>query len=1653
MSKRGGSPPPEGVLIKRARSSTPPTTQLAISSSGDDRQKGLIRTVKRTSSLEAPIISLAGAHSGEIMSCRFDPSGQNIAACSADRSLSLWKTYPPNTNYGLISSLTKAPILDLQWSLFSPTIYSVGADHTLCITDVTTGQRVRRIRAHREIINSLDRTMASGSGTELLATGSDDGSVKIWEADDDGVAKVPISSFEIGCPVTAVAWSADAQNLYIGALDNEIHVYDIRKGQEVYSLGGHTDTPTSLSVSPNGSYLLSPSLSSQTIIHDVRPFSPSPSRVHRVLLGAPAGFENTLLRAAWSRDDGGQRVAVGGADRMVTIWEVESSKILYKLPGHKGTVTSVDFHPKEPISSKDGTMLLGEIEHSKSRTLDVTCCDIEPGVVARNILLLSLIQEEDVDVKNLWCIFYHLYIDEGALSLVVSQSRKLAEASKDLQAWRSSPFWSYLKLCTADTCSELHKFWLKYAELGSRGPKDQAAAKRRFASEMKKQRKLEVFDTTMRTAGIWFIELMSLGMQHFKSFWDTGLTTIGSAASATFVNPTYAFTGAGERCNIHHGTDPILGFHLAPVLAPLKGLTGDLPNPSTITLADIDQCAFNEFQAWCKAFKDAKSRTIVRFFIGEALSFCYALHAKKEGINLMTSAYKSPWTSQCIPLVSMDYNVVGDAPALFNVIDTSNLADHLGMLNVLLATVPLLEESAVSSLITDTLLPAGATSKGSLEYRLCGDIGTMSLLLGISSTAYSSGFSTTSMVNEYLFNSASTVGEQVHRETFEWKLCSAAYGEKVTRPSFDPAQLAQFLHQVFLKMFIAEGTEHLRGGVQLDRLLGEMTLKHYTRKSFAMLLRSIRGRIATNWDSFMNLLMDKIQNERSLVLGTNFFQDLYVWLHLTGVFDYDTLQTDQDTCPPQDQDLGRFRGWQDIPGVVCVLLVVPRNRLRVLTDIPPEEIGTPVLQVDLKLSYAHNMFASFQICFGKCRVVENEVYPGEPLVEIDEDAKGIQGSSDAIVSVWLPTWILRQEVKNTKIGLSVHPSPIASRRLVPKLGVFLSLYETNLMDTERIHVLRWRPGIYEELNLISKTPASIKGFKAAQEANAKLNIVELHPGSQGISLLKSRIDITEPEARKSLLDGASVGVVQTSQSTLKVEYGTFAFEADFELPVDGPNAKLRIARKSSYIEVLASPTQPDLPKNRFFDPAPILTRKSPVLQFVHYLDLDRLPSLDTNHGPSRLSLLRAHMAATFSERERLARDQQPQEQRDVICNVKDTIASLLLIASNVQDVKSKIFALDMPSDIGIYTLIFVEELRIDLPSNTVVADAYILPLTPGVMSNIYEELQEISAGRQAIRIATFKEEMVAWKRLLPAFAERARRWRHLPQCEYVQAGKIPLTTEPAENPICSCGAGNDLGDFAERTKWKRLTPFVTRAAISPLYAPGFLEEIGSPLGADFRECGIQLELGAGDGDIEVDGRGIPTVELEKKHDNDEAKSDARREGKKKQPPIPEARPQTTTRVSGKPAQSSAHQWWQEWEEVEYLRSTVVEPTSTPQDRMNKAFRFYIGVLHDDSEPRFPGRGPLNKDSDFDAPGNGDDDDIMSDEEEYADQGPTVHNTKCPEPEREEKPPRIRHDFDVLKDLPKPTLSLEEKMLAFLADPERGTKVFLSSYMRARGIMW
>ncbi|KAH6901010.1 WD40-repeat-containing domain protein [Coprinopsis sp. MPI-PUGE-AT-0042] len=147
------------------------------------------------------------------------------------------------------------------WIFSGPAPPSSSADHCFSITGLTTGQKVRRIRAHREIIHDLDRTISSVSGNELVATASDDGTVMIWEGGEEA-SKEPMASLNVGCPATAICWNADGSQIYVGAVDNEVHFYDLRKQEQVYSLGGDTDKPTSLAPSPDGNFLLAPSLSS-----------------------------------------------------------------------------------------------------------------------------------------------------------------------------------------------------------------------------------------------------------------------------------------------------------------------------------------------------------------------------------------------------------------------------------------------------------------------------------------------------------------------------------------------------------------------------------------------------------------------------------------------------------------------------------------------------------------------------------------------------------------------------------------------------------------------------------------------------------------------------------------------------------------------------------------------------------------------------------------------------------------------------------------------------------------------------------------------------------------------------------------------------------------------------------------------------------------------------------------------------------------------------------------------------------------------------------------------------------------------------------------------------------------------------------------------
>ncbi|ELT97519.1 hypothetical protein CAPTEDRAFT_227651 [Capitella teleta] len=319
-------------------------------------KSALIQTqphILRTSNLEAPIMLLSG-HEGEVFSIKFSPDGQILSSAGFDRLIFLWNVYGECENLATMKGHSGA-VMDLHYSTDGSKLVSCSSDHTVALWDLEVAERMRKFKGHRSFVNSCD---SARRGPHMICSGSDDGTVKYWDARK----KVPLESFQSTYQVTAVSFNDTAEQIIAGGIDNEIKIFDLRKNEILYRMRGHTDTVTGMKLSPDGSYLLTTSMDNTVRIWDVRPYAPQ-ERCVKIFQGNQHTFEKNLLRVTWAPD--GSKVAAGSGDRFVYIWDTTTRRIVYKLPGHAGSVNDVDFHPHEPIiasGSSDKNIYLGELE-------------------------------------------------------------------------------------------------------------------------------------------------------------------------------------------------------------------------------------------------------------------------------------------------------------------------------------------------------------------------------------------------------------------------------------------------------------------------------------------------------------------------------------------------------------------------------------------------------------------------------------------------------------------------------------------------------------------------------------------------------------------------------------------------------------------------------------------------------------------------------------------------------------------------------------------------------------------------------------------------------------------------------------------------------------------------------------------------------------------------------------------------------------------------------------------------------------------------------------------------------------------------------------------------------------------------------------------
>jgi mitogen-activated protein kinase organizer 1 len=222
--------------------------------------------------------------------------------------------YPP----GLVNKYTAHgyEVLSIDVNAANDKFVSTGGDKAVFLWDVQTAQTVRRWTGHAGRVN---RGVFGGDGDSLIATGSFDGTVKIWDVKSN--AHRPIMTLDDAKDsITDIAIS-DA-DIIATSVDGRVRSYDSRMGICQVDVIG--PSCTSVAVSKKGTEVLVSSLDSTIRLMD---------RTNGQCLKAyqDGAFVNKDLRVKSTLGLNDSVVISGSDDGMVFAWDVMGGECMHKF--------------------------------------------------------------------------------------------------------------------------------------------------------------------------------------------------------------------------------------------------------------------------------------------------------------------------------------------------------------------------------------------------------------------------------------------------------------------------------------------------------------------------------------------------------------------------------------------------------------------------------------------------------------------------------------------------------------------------------------------------------------------------------------------------------------------------------------------------------------------------------------------------------------------------------------------------------------------------------------------------------------------------------------------------------------------------------------------------------------------------------------------------------------------------------------------------------------------------------------------------------------------------------------------------------------------------------------------------------------------------
>ena len=330
-------------------------------------------TIRLWSVTSGETLQILRGHSAAFNTLAFSRDGQLLASSSYDQTIRLWDIMSGRCLAVLSSPAQSGSGLAVRppggGAAAPALVASAGADHTIWLWDLARQEVVEVLGGHARMVDCL---AFSPDGT-LLASGSQDGMIRLWEVDEQGHGRrigaleghtnvVRMLAFHPGGLLASAGadatrlWNLSAgraQHIFLGrgefnrvafrpdgatlattGTDQLVHVWDTASGRLITTVTAYAYAFHPVRFRPDGGQLAVGSDDGR-----IHLWASDDGRYERTL----HGHGGPMRVLAYSPD--GRLMASGSADTEIRIWEMASGRTLRILRGQSGVVKALAWSP------------------------------------------------------------------------------------------------------------------------------------------------------------------------------------------------------------------------------------------------------------------------------------------------------------------------------------------------------------------------------------------------------------------------------------------------------------------------------------------------------------------------------------------------------------------------------------------------------------------------------------------------------------------------------------------------------------------------------------------------------------------------------------------------------------------------------------------------------------------------------------------------------------------------------------------------------------------------------------------------------------------------------------------------------------------------------------------------------------------------------------------------------------------------------------------------------------------------------------------------------------------------------------------------------------------------------------------------------------